>query len=155
MERRLRLNVVSHPALRRSRSGLTLTYSEVIYETQSPFVVPERLGDGGLLEAAIDLAQRARRLFELGPGRTLGFFVELHAKHATGGSVQPDRPAAGFVQRNDDSAARPEHFAAEVTARHKSARGLPRFSCTVLTGPIRGQSALPGRRGPFGRSAGR
>jgi hypothetical protein len=75
---------------------LTPTHSEVIYETQSSFVVHERPGHRGLLQAAVDLAQRAG-------GLVLEYDVQLAAtgrlfdhRDAAGRSVEPvDDPATG------------------------------------------------------------
>ncbi|MDB6102691.1 MAG: hypothetical protein JWO52_2690 [Gammaproteobacteria bacterium] len=74
----------------------------MIYETQSPFVVHERACDRGLLEAAVDVAQCSRGLFDHGAGVTTGFeLLELDAERAACRSVEPvdDKPAAGFVQQ--------------------------------------------------------
>jgi hypothetical protein len=83
-------------------------YTEVIYETQSPFVVHERTCDRGLLEAAVDVAQCSCGLFDHGAGVTAGFeFLELHAERAACRSVEPvdDKPAAGLVQQRHCDAA--------------------------------------------------
>jgi hypothetical protein len=83
-------------------------YSEVIYETQSPFVVLERTCNRGLLEAAVGGTQCSVGLFDHGAGVTIGFeLLELHAERAAAcRSVEPvdDKPAAGFVQRHCDAA---------------------------------------------------
>jgi hypothetical protein len=78
-------------------------YSEVIYETQSPFVVLERTCDRGLLEAAVDVAQCSCGLFDHGAGVTAGFeFLELHAERAACRSVEP---VDGLVQQRQHDAA--------------------------------------------------
>src|SRR5882724_4891092 len=79
-------------------------YSEVIYETQSSFVVLERSCDRSLLEAAVHVAQRTFGLLDHRAGCT--GFEQLHAEHAAAcRPVEPvDEPAAGLVQqRNRDA----------------------------------------------------
>jgi hypothetical protein len=93
-------------------------YSEVIYETQSPFVVPERARDRRMLEAAVGSAQCSFGLFDHGTGRA-GFqpVLELHAEHASScRPIEPvDEPTAGFVQRHCDAAPGRLEPASEVT----------------------------------------
>jgi hypothetical protein len=68
----------------------------VIYETQSSFVVHERPGHRGLLQAAVDLAQRAGG-FVLEHDVQLAATGRLFDHRATAGrSVEPvDDPATG------------------------------------------------------------
>jgi hypothetical protein len=73
---------------------LTPTHSEVIYETQSSFVVHERPGHRGLLQAAVDLAQRAG-----------GLVLEHHVQLAATGRLFDHRATAGrSVEPVDDPA---------------------------------------------------
>jgi hypothetical protein len=104
MERVLRPDVV--PSRHSNEPGwVDPIYSEVIYETQSPFVVPERTCDRGVLEAAVDIAQRALGLVEHGAVH-IGLELELDAEHASGRPVQSVNDyAARFVQQQWDGVA--------------------------------------------------
>ena len=65
--------------------------------------MPERPGDRGLLEAAVNLAQRSVGLDDHG-ARRAGFELELHADHAARGSIEPvdHEPASGFVYQRHE-----------------------------------------------------
>jgi len=110
MERRLRPNVVLHPALRRSR--MARPTSEVNYETQSPFVVPERTRHRRVLQAAIHVTQRPRGLIHDGAGRASGFdFVD----HPTAGLVDGADTAGRYIRQRQRHAA-PATGGSEPTA---------------------------------------
>jgi hypothetical protein len=80
-------------------------YSEVIYETQSPFVVLERSCDRGLLQAAVDVTQCSFGFRDHGTGGTGFKLLELDAERASGRPVGPGQPTAGFVQQRHHDAA--------------------------------------------------
>jgi hypothetical protein len=65
----------------------------VIYETQSSFVVHERPGHRGLLQAAVDLAQRAG-----------GLVLEHDVQLAATGRLDHRATAGRSVEPVDDSA---------------------------------------------------
>ncbi len=91
---------------------MTPTYSEVIYETQSSFVVHERAGPGRVLKSAVDLPWPGRFDLQHDPGAS-----GLDSHSAACGSGQPVHdPAAGFLQQwlGDAAADRFKH-AHEVT----------------------------------------
>jgi hypothetical protein len=68
--------------------------------------VPERIGDRGVLQAAVHLSQRTVGFFDHGACRAIGFLLELDAEHAAGRPVRPvDHAATGFQQRLDDATA--------------------------------------------------
>jgi hypothetical protein len=80
--------------------------------------VPERLGVGGVLQAAVDVPQCAGGFVLIGSGSPGGFF-QLDAEHAaSGGPVQSiNDSAAGFVEQRycRASSGRLEQHSAEVT----------------------------------------
>jgi hypothetical protein len=65
----------------------------VSYETQSSFIVHERPGYRGLLQAAVDLAQRAG-----------GLVLEHDVEHSTGRLYDPRDTAGRSVEPVDDPA---------------------------------------------------
>ena len=92
-----------HPGAIKGTRDIEPIYSEVIYETQSPFVVLERPCNRSLLEAAVDVAQCSFGLRDHGTGGPGFKLLELDAERASARSVGPGKPTAGFVQRHDDA----------------------------------------------------
>jgi hypothetical protein len=76
----------------------------ISYETQSPFVVPERIDHRGVLEAAIHIAQCPFGYFDDRAGHASG--SEHDAERAAScGSDQPAHDAASGFIGFDDAAA--------------------------------------------------
>lgn len=124
-------------------------YSEVIYETQSPFAVLERSCDRSLLEAAVDVAQYSCGHHDHGTGRTGFKLLELDAEHTSGRPVAPPvEPAAGFVQqRHDDTATGRFEHASEVISSVENLRSR------ISGFPVPCLRPVLGRGTPFGGRA--
>jgi hypothetical protein len=67
----------------------------VIHETQSPFVVPERIGHRRLLQTAVHVAECPDGFVVNCACNSAGrFFIELDAERAAGRSVDHDAASA-------------------------------------------------------------
>ncbi len=89
-------------------------HSEVNHETQYSLVVPQRTRHRGVLEAAVNLAQRPHGLVDDGARCAFGFIDVVRddaaSRHDAAGT------ASGFIQqRNDDTSAGRSDQPAEVT----------------------------------------
>ena len=80
--------------------------------------MPERLGPGGVFEAAVDIAECPSGFVLIGSGISVDGFLQLDAEHAARGPVQSVNDfTAGFVEQRycDASSGRLEQPSAEVT----------------------------------------